>query len=158
MLPPVKCARTNHMSIKGESWESRIPGTQGYWQALFWNLSVFYIDWTHMLYKCLPATISVWQTAFQILELSLLAIHGRLICMATLYKVSAKPCFRWYFCLLTCENLNSNGCLVKSACQTAFQIKTTCLCLLTSENLNLPGYSVKSACQTLFQLMKICID
>ena len=24
-----------HMSIKGESWESRIPGTQGYWQALF---------------------------------------------------------------------------------------------------------------------------
>ena len=29
------------MSIKGESWESRIPGTQGYWQALFWKLTVF---------------------------------------------------------------------------------------------------------------------
>ena len=31
----------HHMSIKGESWESRIPGTQGYWQALFWKLTVF---------------------------------------------------------------------------------------------------------------------
>ena len=68
-----------HMSIKGESWESRIPGTQGYWQALFWKLTVFYIDWTQMLYMCLPASISVWQTAFQILELSLPAIHERLI-------------------------------------------------------------------------------
>ena len=70
----------------------------------FWKLTVFYIDWTQMLYMCLPATISVWQTAFQIFELSLPAIHGRLICMAALYKVPARPSFRWYLFLLTCEN------------------------------------------------------
>ena len=103
--------------IKGESRESRIPGTQGYWQALFWKLTVFYIDWTQMLYMCLPATISVWQTAFQIFELSLPAIHGRLICMAALYKVPARPSFRWYLFLLTCENSNSNGCWAKSDCK-----------------------------------------
>ena len=33
--------------------------------------------------------------AFQILELYLPAIDGSLICMAALYKVPARPCFRW---------------------------------------------------------------
>ena len=68
--------------------------SQGYCQAFWKKNGISHIDCTQMLYMCLPATISVWQTAFQIFELSLPAIHGRLICMAALYKVPARPSFR----------------------------------------------------------------
>ena len=88
--------RDSHMSIKRESWESRIPGTQGCWQALFWKIMVFHIDCTQMLYMCLPATVSAWQTAFQMLNCLCPPHIANQICLATPCKVPARPYFSWF--------------------------------------------------------------
>ena len=65
-----------HMSIKWESWESLIPGTQGYCQALF--VVVEKLRYFTLIVNRLPATVSAWQTAYQMLKLSLPAIHCKL--------------------------------------------------------------------------------
>ena len=67
--------RHHHMSIKWESWESLIPGTQGYCRALIFVEKLRYFT---LIVNRLPATVSAWQTAYQMLKLSLPAIYCKL--------------------------------------------------------------------------------
>ena len=88
-------AHVNKRGILGIQ-DSRHPGGAG--RQFFEKIMVFHIDCTQMLYMCLPATISAWQTAIRMLKPSLPTTYCKPILpgYSIWCEVPARMHFSWF--------------------------------------------------------------